>query len=131
MNLEENLKSILPLSMLSYFFSSCWVFLVPLILKQLGFFYIEIGLVIAISTFTSIILRLIFGHLADKFGPTIILRISLLGLCFSSLIIFFSSDFISFTVASVFHLFSSGMIYKPLSDHPALSIEKVKMPLHI
>ena len=111
MKLNKGLKSVLPASMLSYFFVSCWVFLVPLIQRELGFLYVQIGLVVGVSTVASLAARLILGRLADRFGATKILRISSLGLFASVLIVFFSYDVFLFTIASTLYLFSSAMIY--------------------
>jgi len=108
-----NLKGepVVLISMLSYFFVSCWSFLVPLIQKELGFLYSEIGLVVAVSTLASLLVRLALGRLADRIGFSSVLRLSLLGLFFSNFLLFISFNIVSFTAASTLYLLSTAMIY--------------------
>jgi MFS family permease len=84
MVIDAHLRKILPISMTSYFFVSCWSFLVPLIQRDLGFLYIEIGLVVAVSTVSSLATRLLMGSLADRFGPAYIIKFSLFVLSLAS-----------------------------------------------
>ncbi len=111
MRIGNELKAVLPVSMLSYFFVSCWTFLIPLMQRQLGFLYAEIGMVVSISILASLFCRPFLGHLADRFGTTFILKLSIFGLTLSNVIVFFSFNVLSFIVASTIYLVSKAMVY--------------------
>lgn len=91
--------------------NSIWIFLVPIIQKNIGFSYSTIGIIFGASFLINLILKIGMGDLADKIGGTFALKLSMVALILANLVLAVAKSPVTFLIANTLRVVSVNFVY--------------------